>query len=58
MDRSSAVVGCVSRPPDDVMLEHLARFTGEEGVLFIGRAQVLVCIGRCVLVVLLPLTAR
>src|SRR4030095_5147629 len=24
---------------DDVMLEHLARFTGEEGVLFIGRAQ-------------------
>ena len=24
---------------DDVMHEHLARFTGEEGVLFIGRAQ-------------------
>ncbi|MGH3933686.1 MAG: hypothetical protein ACRDS1_01660 [Pseudonocardiaceae bacterium] len=24
---------------DDVMQEHLARFTGEEGVLFIGRAQ-------------------
>ena len=24
---------------DDVMHEHLARFTAEEGVLFIGRAQ-------------------
>jgi hypothetical protein len=24
---------------DDVMHQHLARFTGEEGVLFIGRAQ-------------------
>ena len=24
---------------DDVLHEHLARFTGEEGVLFIGRAQ-------------------
>ena len=24
---------------DDVMHEHLARFTGDEGVLFVGRAQ-------------------
>jgi len=24
---------------DDVMHEHLARFTGSEGVVFIGRAQ-------------------